>query len=316
MKCRMCTGKAVIRMREHKLALCKDHYVEWFQSYTAKTIKKFRMLEPSERVLVAVSGGKDSLALWDVLDRLGYDTVGFYIHLGIEEDGYSAASHEKCRAFAESRRKRLITLDVAGEVGASVPEMWRLTRRPICSVCGLTKRYYMNKAAEEAGATAVATGHNLDDEVSQLLGNVLNWQIDYLAQQSPHMPARTEGLVKKVKPFCYFTEKQTLLYTLLRGIDYVEMDCHYSVGATSLANKALLNELEHRAPGSKRRFYDGFLANRDLFDVDRTRVTLRRCTQCGMPTVNERCSFCNTVNKVRARLDAGGRARAVGEATR
>jgi uncharacterized protein (TIGR00269 family) len=301
MKCRKCGGKAVVNLREHRLSLCKGCYIPWFVDYTEKTIKKFRMIDRGDRVLVAVSGGKDSLALWDVLNELGYETFGLYIHLGIDYDSYSDVSLQKSKQFAERIGRELVVVDVEKEIGAGIPELRGITRRPVCSVCGMTKRYYMNRIAIELGASVLATGHNLDDEVSQLLGNVLNWNMDYLIQQSPVLPAKEEGLKKKVKPFCYFTEKQTLLYTLLRNIDYVEMECPFSVGATSIFNKDILNQLEHRSPGIKRRFYDGFLNNKHLFLKDVVNaISLKNCSNCGMPTVNEVCSFCKTRERVRS----------------
>ena len=76
MRCRKCGAKAVINMRQHKLALCKTHFLEWFVEQTERFIRKYRMFTRHERILVAVSGGKDSLALWDVLWRLGYRPTG------------------------------------------------------------------------------------------------------------------------------------------------------------------------------------------------------------------------------------------------
>ncbi|RLC98827.1 MAG: tRNA(Ile)-lysidine synthetase, partial [Chloroflexi bacterium] len=101
MKCRKCDRQAVFNMRRHKLALCQVHYPEWFVAQTARAIEKYRMFGPDERVLVAVSGGKDSLALWDVLLKLGYQAAGLYIDLGIGD--YSAASREKVEQFAAQR---------------------------------------------------------------------------------------------------------------------------------------------------------------------------------------------------------------------
>ncbi|MHB1449397.1 MAG: tRNA(Ile)-lysidine synthetase, partial [Bellilinea sp.] len=72
MICNTCGQKAVIRMRQHRLALCKDHYLAWIIDQTQRFIEKYDMFNRREQVLVAVSGGKDSLALWDVLWRLGY----------------------------------------------------------------------------------------------------------------------------------------------------------------------------------------------------------------------------------------------------
>ena len=68
MKCRKCGEKASVNMRQHKLALCKEHYLEWVPEQTERFIKKYEMFTHDEKILVAVSGGKDSLGLWDILD--------------------------------------------------------------------------------------------------------------------------------------------------------------------------------------------------------------------------------------------------------
>ena len=63
MKCRKCNQKAVINMRQHKLALCQNHYVEWIPAQTERMIEKYKMFRQQDRILLAVSGGKVSLAL-------------------------------------------------------------------------------------------------------------------------------------------------------------------------------------------------------------------------------------------------------------
>ncbi len=102
MKCRKCGQKASVNMRQHRLALCKEHYLEWVPEQTERFIKKYKMFTHDEKILVAVSGGKDSLSLWDILVRLGYQADGLYLGLGIDGGfGYSAESHrlaaEVCR---------------------------------------------------------------------------------------------------------------------------------------------------------------------------------------------------------------------------
>src|SRR5512140_3955206 len=88
-------------MRHHKLALCGEHYAEWFIAQTERSIEKYKMFSHEDHILVAVSGGKDSLGLWDVLARLGYNADGLYIGLGIDgNDHYSDQSLERVRAFA------------------------------------------------------------------------------------------------------------------------------------------------------------------------------------------------------------------------
>ncbi|HIC88690.1 MAG TPA: tRNA 2-thiocytidine biosynthesis protein TtcA, partial [Anaerolineae bacterium] len=245
MRCRKCGRPAVINMRHHKLALCEEHYLEWFVDYTQRTIEKYRMLNPGDRVLVAVSGGKDSLTLWDVLNRLGYETDGLYIGLGI--DGNNHYSDESLAAIHRFLRERpglhLQVVDVQSTYGATIPQIAQRSRRgrgKPCSVCGLTKRHIMNQAAVEGRYAALATGHNLDDEAAVLFQNALHWQTGYMARQWPVLEATHPGLARKVKPLCRFYEREVAAYAIIQGIDYQYDECPYAVGAKTIYYKTLL----------------------------------------------------------------------------
>src|SRR5512138_1465562 len=152
MKCHKCAERAAIRMRQHRLALCKDHYLEWFVEQTERAIHKYHLFTKEERVLVAVSGGKDSLALWDVLWRLEYPADGLYINLGIDsEENYSDESERYAREFAAGRGLNLRVINVQEMYGEPIPKIARRTRRvnsgrfKPCSTCGMVKRHEMNR---------------------------------------------------------------------------------------------------------------------------------------------------------------------------
>lgn len=296
MKCKVCGQTAVINMHQHRLSLCAEHFVEWVPKQVAKAIKKYRMFGPDERVLLAVSGGKDSLTLWDILLGLGYHVDGLYINLGIEGD-YSTHSQRCAEAFAASRPgARLRVVDLARDYGATILELIRRRRgRNACSLCGLVKRYIMNQAAHGGGYAAIATGHNLDDEVAVLLQNSLRWSVGYLARQGPVLPS-SPGLARKVKPLCRLRERETAAYALVRGIDYIYDECPHADGATTLFYKQILNQLETRSRGMKEMFYLGFLQARDqydLFHLEREEIELHPCTNCGQPTTAPGlCAFC------------------------
>jgi uncharacterized protein (TIGR00269 family) len=287
-------------MRQHKLALCEIHYPEWFVTQTQRAIQKYRMFSPEDRVLVAVSGGKDSLALWDVLLQLGYRADGLYIDLGIDGGGgYSAASRAKVEQFAAERPDARFTVaDLRTEYRETLPEVARRVRRgrsKPCSVCGLIKRHVMNRVTREGGYDVLATGHNLDDEVAVLFGNVLHWQTGYIARQAPVLPASHDGLARKVKPFCRIHERETAAYALITGIDYIYDECPYAVGATSLRYKGILNQMEEESPGTKLQFYQGFLRVREegFFCEQVEEVELHPCSNCGQPTsAPGLCAFC------------------------
>jgi uncharacterized protein (TIGR00269 family) len=304
MKCRKCRKKAIAYMPEHRLALCREDYTSWFLEHTEKAIAKFRMMTREESVLVAVSGGKDSLALWHALTVLGYRAEGLYIDLGIAgADGYSDKSRAACQTLAERLDRKLHVVSVEQRVGAPIPAVNGVTSRQPCSACGLVKRYFMNRCTIEEDFDVVATGHNLDDEAAVLFANTLRWERGYLARQYPVLAER-DGFKRKVKPFVYFSEKQTTLYALASAIDWVRDECPFAVGATSLYYKGVLARLEHHAPGTKRRFLDGFLKTRDLFvEADDTR--LEPCRLCGQPTASEVCAYCQLRARVRERLVPG-----------
>jgi uncharacterized protein (TIGR00269 family) len=301
LKCSKCGGLAVINMRQHRLRLCADHFVEWFVRTVQRSIETYRMFTPGERVLVAVSGGKDSLALWDVLLRLGYQAEAMYIDLGIEEGiGYSEASLEMCRKFVEQHHPDAVLLveGIEGRYGETIPDLARTRLRgqgKPCAVCGLVKRHVMNRVARDGEYAAIATGHNMDDEVAVLMQNALHWETGYLARQAPVLDER-DGLARKVKPLVRIYEREAAAYALVRGIDYIYDECPFASGSTTNFYKELLNKLELHSPGSKQQFYLQFLRARASGRVsfaDASTVDLHPCLRCGQPTTaGELCAFC------------------------
>ncbi len=321
MKCRVCRGPAVIDVRRHNANFCREHFLRLCRDQVARAIKQFDMLGPDDRVLVAVSGGKDSLALWDLLIELGYSADGFCIGLGIGD--YSRQSTDYARRYALKRGLSLQTVDLLQTYGFDVPNGARASRRPACSACGLSKRHLFDDAARKGGYAAVATGHNLDDEAAVLFGNTLRWQSEYLGRQLPVLEAR-DGFPRKVKPLVRLSERETAAYCLLRGIDYIVEECPMAAGNKHLAYKAALNNIEAESPGTKHDFYFGFLERasdrfRDTGDGERPASALRKpgnsseqrqgdtinrersglspCESCGAPTDVGVCAFCRLVKR-------------------
>lgn len=299
MKCRKCGGQAVLELRRHNAAFCAHDFGEFFRNQVREAVRKHRMFAREEPVLVAVSGGKDSLGLWDVLLEDGYRTTGLYLDLGIGD--YSVESRAKCEAFATARGAALIVTRVADEVGAPVPVIKEVTRRPPCSGCGLSKRYLMNRVALDHGFPVVATGHNLDDEAATLFGSVMHWQTDALPRQSPALPSTHPKLVRRVKPLYRLSERETAAYAFLRKIDYIVDECPFAAGATSILHKEILSRLEDASPGAKHNFLFGFLEKaRPAFERAEA-VVLRECARCGQVTTGTLCAFCKLADQVKRR---------------
>jgi len=294
-KCTVCRAPAVIDVRRHNANFCVEHFLRLCRDQVARTIKDFDMLAPGDHVLVAISGGKDSLALWDILVELGYEADGLYLGLGIGD--YSDSSAEHARAFATERGLQLVEVDLPRDHGFDIPAGSRAAKRVPCSACGLSKRHLFDDAARKGSYDVVATGHNLDDEAAVLFGNVLHWQSDYLGRQLPVLPER-DGFPRKVKPLVRLGERETAAYCVLRGIDYIVEECPMAAGNKHLGYKEALNAIEATSPGSKHEFYFGFLARaagRFAADAQGDREHLRPCASCGAPTTGETCAFCKLV---------------------
>jgi uncharacterized protein (TIGR00269 family) len=296
-----------VHLRAHNAGFCRPCYLVFFRRQVERAIAAERMCTPEERVVVAVSGGKDSLALWDVLVELGYQTTGLYLAQGI--GGYSDRSREKVEAFAAGRGLPLRVVDLAAEgPGLAVPDVAAVTRRSACSACGLLKRHFFDEAALAGDFDVLATGHNLDDEAARLLGNVLRWQVDHLARQRPVLPPTHPRFVRKVKPLHLVSEYETAVYAFMRGIDYVVEECPNSVGATQLVYKDALNRLEHVSPGTKLAFVREFLRNGRAAFAERAAAeqgSPGTCARCGMPSWGEVCAFCKLVAEVETKRARG-----------
>lgn len=265
-----------------------------------KAIHDHQMLNKSDRILVAVSGGKDSLAVWDMLIDLGYQADGLYVALGIGE--YSEESRGYTERFADERGLKLTVVSLRDDYGYDIPTASRATGRVPCSACGMSKRHLFDKAAVDGGYDVVVTGHNLDDEAAVLFGNALRWDVEYLARQLPVLPSR-HGFPKKVKPLIRLSEREMAAWCVVRGIDYIVDECPIAAGNKHIGFKEALNALEEKSPGTKASYYLGFLdrmapvfAGIAASGAD----SVTPCSRCGAPTGGEEgsiCAFCRLVER-------------------
>lgn len=311
-KCRTCRAPAIINLPRHNANFCAEHFMELCRRQVVKAIEQFEMLSRHDRILVAVSGGKDSLAVWDLLLEIGYQADGLYVGLGI--GGYSDASAEHARAFAADRGLELREVELRDAYGYDIPTAAMATRRVPCSSCGTSKRHIFDKAALDGGYTVLVTGHNLDDEAAVLFGNTLRWDVECLTRQLPVLEARP-GFPKKVKPLVRLTERETAAWCIVRGIDYLVDECPMAVGNRHLAYKAALNAVEETSPGSKAAFYFNFIENMAPLLSGRSvagraasgrtvagQFELGECSNCGAPTTGSLCAFCHLVETASAHV--------------
>ena len=301
MKCTRCKEQAVVALPSHHAGFCEPCFLDFFARQVEKGIRKQKLFGPDDSILVALSGGKDSLGLAFELARQGYKITGLHVDLGIPVSSPSARG--VVERFCEKHGIPLIVKETAAE-GLPIPLVKERLKRPICSACGKIKRHIFNRTALEEGFDVLATGHNLDDELARLFSNTLRWDTAYLADQGPLLleDRGSGGFARKVKPLWRLSEFETANYAFLRGIDYHCAPCPYSKGASFTFHKTLLADLEEHMPGKKLDFYLGFLergrpafAARDAEDP----AALAPCAVCGYPTSSGTCGVCRIKDALR-----------------
>jgi uncharacterized protein (TIGR00269 family) len=293
MKCRVCGQPASISLRAYNTALCADDFVFFLERRVSDTIKKYHLIEKDDTPVVAVSGGKDSLSVWHILNRLGYKADGIYVDLGIGE--YSNESLEKIKKIAESLQLRVFVFHVRKVFERGIDEIARTIRRVPCSACGMIKRYVMNKVCMDHRFNVLITGHNLDDEAAALMGNLLYWKEEYLWKKSPLLEGREGHLSRKVKPLFLCSEREMAAYALISRIDYIYEECPFSVDAKSLTYKSILNNLEEVSPGTKLQFIKGYL--KMVKSNEEAARDMSYCATCGYPCYGDKCNMCRLLDR-------------------
>jgi len=291
MKCTVCKQLAVVALPSHHAGFCASCYLDFFARQVERGIRGPSLFTREDRLLVALSGGKDSLALALELKRQNYQITGLFIDLAIP--GSSDMARNLVERFCASHGIELLVQDMARE-GLAVPLVRARLRRPVCSACGKIKRYWFNRTALEGGYTTLATGHNLDDEVARLTSNTLRWDQAYLSDQGPMLEGAA-GFARKVKPLWRLSEFETANYAFLTGIGYHHAPCPYGKGASFTMYKHVWQQLEENMPGRKLDFYQGFLERgRPVFARQEATAgaTLAPCGRCGYPTSAEVCGVC------------------------
>ncbi len=302
-RCSVCGRPAVYVDRAGGVAFCEKHFLEYFDRKVRRTIRRFRLFRPRERIVVAVSGGKDSLALLHYLVRLSRRVPGWEVKALLVDEGIKGYREYTIRRFERVAGELGVEYRIVrfrDELGYTLDEIVRLgSERGLpykpCTYCGVFRRYLMNKAAREMGATVVATGHNLDDIVQTYLMNILGNDWEKIARLGPVSgPASHPRFVRKVKPFYEVLEKETTLYAVLHGLYDGFEECPYAPLGERWEVRRMINRLEEQRPGTKYSLLRSLLNALEI--LRRAGVAgegeVRSCAICGEPSAHPVCRAC------------------------
>lgn len=291
-KCKVCSGKAVFE------DLCKEHFIEQFESRVLKTIKDFDLVKKGQKISVACSGGKDSVAVLHIMNKYFGNATAIAIDEGIA--GYRDKTLEDLRKICSDLKVPLKIYSFKDATGQTLDQIKTKVNTKPCTPCGIMRRYLLNKAAKEFDV--LVTGHNMDDECQSLVMNIAKGNVELSARLGPKSGiVEDDGFAPRVKPLYLCSEKETTAYAFLMGFNIKFSECPNSYVSYRAKVRDALNDLEARKHGTKKAIINNFLENLPKLKARySTSQKLLHCSSCGEPSSNGTCNACKLIEEISA----------------
>lgn len=303
MRCDLCGEPAVTFVRYNGAHLCAEHFCAYVERRIRREVRREASLERGDTVGVAVSGGKDSMVTLSILSELFGERNGIrLVCISLDEGiaGYRPPSLEIVKDFCAKKgieyRQRSFS-----EMSLSMDEVAPISENASpCTYCGVFRRKLMNDEARKCGCTCLATGHNLDDMAQSIMMNFARGDIERLARLGPHKDP-PEGMVPRIYPLRMVTEKESLLYSVVKGVPHWDGECPYWQAALRNEYRDIVDGLEDRTPGAKFSILSSYDKLRPMLTEKYPRSGMGTCA-CGEPCNGSRCKACEFEELLRKKL--------------
>ena len=296
MKCQRCSKSAVIYQKYSNAHLCKSHFIEDVERKIKRDIRKFNMVGRSEKIAVALSGGKDSIALLYILHKIFRNRPDLeFIAITIDEGikGYRENTLEHAITLTGELGIGHIIRSFKDEFETTLDALTREKENRACTLCGVLRKNILNKAARELGANKIAIGHNLDDESQTILMNYMRGDINRLKRMIPGTIQK--GMVPRIKPLRSIPEKEVALYGLLNNLPVSMDECPYAGFALRNEIRELLNNYEVNHPGTKYSLLGGYESISEFLHPADTQIVF--CEKCSEPGSERICKTCRLLGR-------------------
>jgi uncharacterized protein (TIGR00269 family) len=287
--------------------LCVRCFCKTIEDKVRRTISKYEMLGPKDRIMVAVSGGKDSVTILHILAKIEKAFPDVVLCAGTVDEGIRDYRDEALK-IAEGNCRKLgvdhVVTSFKELFGYELDEIVALLRKrgenglTPCSYCGVLRRKALNIMAREAGVDKLVIAHSLDDETQTMLLNVVHGDPMRIARSKPGLDVVHPKLVQRVKPLCMVPEKEVVLYAYLRGIEFQCISCPYAQTALRNDVRDMLNRMEHKHAGTLFTVFRSMEKIRPALEAFAEEVKLQDCKLCGEPTVGDLCRPCQMLQEL------------------
>jgi len=265
------------------------------------TIRTNKLMERGDHIVCGVSGGKDSLVLLYLYDKLReklqFELTALTIDEGIA--GYRDLSIPFVRKACKDLGVDLHIRSFKEDYGYSLDEVTTMKERlGACSYCGVFRRNILNRHARELGADRLALGHNLDDEAQVILMNLLRGDVSRFGRTGTFYRDVHPKFVPRIKPLREIPEKEIVLYAILNGIDFDFEECPYAPEAFRDDVRDFLNEMEEKRPGTKHSLLKTYDKIYPIMNERFTPESISTCEVCGEPSISSLCKKCEMLKKI------------------
>ena len=275
--------------------LPNKRFIEYFERKVRQTIRKYNLFKRKDRIAVAVSGGKDSTVCLYVLKKLGYSIEAINADSGIKD--YSEINIQNLKGFCSQQSIPIHILSFKEEFGRTLKQIHSILKKKgityhYCMLCGILKRYCINKFAREHKYDYIATGHNLDDEAQAFVMNLFRNDFRLAARQGPIPGTNNTGrFIQRVKPLYFMAEKEIRRHSKLHKFPVNYNNCPLSIGAFRKDFREMLDKFEKKYPSIKYniiRFQETMVSRLK----PTSKIRINECELCGEPASNKVCKTC------------------------
>jgi uncharacterized protein (TIGR00269 family) len=266
------------------------------------------MLGQKDKFMVAVSGGKDSVTLLHILTRIEKDFPKVKFSAGTVDEGIRDYRNEALKIARDNCVKlgiehRVISFNELfgyqlDEIVALIQKKEKSGLTP-CSYCGVLRRKALNTLARNEGVDKLVTAHNLNDETQTMLLNINHGDPLRIARIKPVLNTIHPKLVQRVKPLCMVPEKEIVMYSYFKGIEFQCIDCPYAQTALRNDIRDMLNRMEHKHAGTLFTVFRSMERIRPALEDFVEDVKLDECKICGEPTVGDLCRPCQMLEELK-----------------